>query len=190
MRFEFANAYFFYGSRSVTLGDFLGLDAGAAEKFSAIDLPSVTEAPAEVTEIDADLIDVASLSEILAWRSGHTLTAEQVRARGKLKVTMAVADPIDGRVIAPAYLVYTGNGFNVSWKAVPEAPAKTHILTGVFKAANGKRVTHYFPITEVEATDPAARATAVTNATNYGFGRDWNIVNWSIKPASEMESAR
>jgi len=63
-------------------------------------------------------------------------------------------------------------------------PAKTHILKAAYKSGNGRRVTHEFPITEHQATDPGARASAISNASAYGFGRGYKmLVNWTITEA-------
>jgi len=59
---------------------------------------------------------------------------------------------------------------------------KIHTLHASYKAPNGKRVTKDFPVSDFEATDPEARAKAISNASAYGFGRGWNIVNWTISP--------
>lgn len=61
------------------------------------------------------------------------------------------------------------------------AVEKTHYIHASYKSGNGRRVTKDFPVTEHQATDPAARASAISNASAYGFGRGWNLVNWSIK---------
>jgi hypothetical protein len=62
--------------------------------------------------------------------------------------------------------------------------AKDHILHAAFKSGNGRRVTHDFPITEFQANDTAARASAISNASAYGFGRGYKmLVNWTIKKA-------
>lgn len=60
------------------------------------------------------------------------------------------------------------------------AEDKTHTLKAVFKTGNGRRKTEDFPISTRQATDPGARADAISGASNYGFGRGWTIVNWTI----------
>lgn len=64
------------------------------------------------------------------------------------------------------------------------AEEKTHILKAAFKSGNGRRVTHEFPISTRQATDPGARADAISGASNYGFGRGYKmLVNWTITEA-------
>jgi hypothetical protein len=64
------------------------------------------------------------------------------------------------------------------------AEAKTRTLHVSYKARNGRRMTKDFAITEFEATDVAARAAAISNASAYGFGREWNLVNWKVLDAA------
>lgn len=75
-----------------------------------------------------------------------------------------------------------------------EAAEHTHYLHAAYKSGNGRRVTKDFPLTTHQATDPSARAAACSNASYYGFGRGWNIVNWTIKdgaiPAPKAKAKR
>jgi hypothetical protein len=104
MQYEFSNAYFFYGDRAVKLTGFLEtpfLQGGGEDAFAV------------VTE---DSVNIEKLAHLLARRSGDTLSPAEVMRRGSLKTTNPIE--VDGRVIAPAFLVYHGSGFNVSWKAI------------------------------------------------------------------------
>ncbi len=60
------------------------------------------------------------------------------------------------------------------------AEEKTHILKATFKTGNGRRKGEDFPISERQATDPAARAAAISGASNYGDGKGWRLVNHTI----------
>jgi hypothetical protein len=55
---------------------------------------------------------------------------------------------------------------------------KTHILVITYKAGNGRRMKKEYPITTFQATDPAARASAISGAMYSG-----SLVNWDIKEA-------
>jgi len=57
---------------------------------------------------------------------------------------------------------------------------KTHTLRMTFVAGNGRRVTKDFPLTTEQATDPAARANAISSASFYGDGQGWRTANWTI----------
>lgn len=75
-----------------------------------------------------------------------------------------------------------------------DVAAHTHYLHAAYKAGNGRRMTKDFPLTTEQATDPHARQKAISNASAYGFGRDWNIVNWTVKegaiPAPKAKAKR
>lgn len=60
------------------------------------------------------------------------------------------------------------------------AEEKTHNLVATFKTRNGRRKSETFPISERQATDPTARAAAISGASNYGDGKGWSLVNWTI----------
>jgi hypothetical protein len=60
---------------------------------------------------------------------------------------------------------------------------QTKSITADFKARNGRRVTRSFPecaLTAAEFNDPKARAAAINYVSDYGFGRGWRLVNWTI----------
>lgn len=58
---------------------------------------------------------------------------------------------------------------------------KTHTLKMVYKTRNGRREYREFPVSADQATDPMARATAISAATNWGDAHGgWRMVNWNI----------
>ena len=60
------------------------------------------------------------------------------------------------------------------------------ILHVAYIAGNGRRVTHDFPITDEQATDPAKRAAQISAADFYGQGCGYRrLVNWKIKNAKK-----
>lgn len=58
---------------------------------------------------------------------------------------------------------------------VDAAIIKTHTLSVVYRARNGKRSTVNYPITTAEATDPLTRAAVISRAAAMG-----DMVNWTI----------
>lgn len=64
----------------------------------------------------------------------------------------------------------------------PQNPsdAKTHTLSVDYKSGNGRRSTVTYPITTAEATDPLARAAAVSRADGMGSISNLRMVNWKI----------
>lgn len=54
-------------------------------------------------------------------------------------------------------------------------------LKADYRARNGKRVSHEFPITDEQAGDPLRRAMFVSNAEAFGDMKGWRFVNWTIE---------
>lgn len=59
--------------------------------------------------------------------------------------------------------------------------AETKTLHVSYRAGNGKRLARDFQIPAHHADEPEARAKHITNASFYGIGRGWTLVNWEVR---------
>ena len=101
MQYAFKSATFFYGSRPIALEGVIAM------------VPAFAVVTPETLDLDL-------LNEHLAFRSGHTLTADDFAKRGSLKATDPLIDYFSAKMFTPPMLVYHGNGFSVAWLAIPD----------------------------------------------------------------------
>lgn len=57
-----------------------------------------------------------------------------------------------------------------------------HFIKADFKSGNGRRISKEFgfPLSKLDPASPEGRAEAVSYATHIGFGKNWNIINWTF----------